>query len=242
MVHRRAGFQPLGRHVRQRPQLAARLGELRGAHLRGEPEVDEHRAPIGRQHEVRRLDVAVQNPVLVRVRERVRKVRHDARYRVGPTPRQQRRRGRRRRRSGEAAYDAREIVAGERAGIAAHELRQHAVGADAVDELHHQVRDAAILAHGVDRHDALVLEARDRLGLAAEALAAAGEEQKLRPHDLERHVAAQALLLGQEHHAHAAAADAALQTELTQPFGELARAGAGGREHAHALEHVAAAA
>src|SRR5204863_7967561 len=82
------------------------------------------------------------------------------------------------------------------------------------------VRHAAVLADGVDRHDAGMLQARDRLGLAPEAFARAREVELLGPDQFERDVAAQALLARAEHDAHAADAEAFEQTEIAQALGK----------------------
>ncbi|MFO0006572.1 MAG: hypothetical protein ACK559_36195, partial [bacterium] len=60
----------------------------------------------------------------------------------------------------------------------------------AVDQFHRQPRHAGVFAGGMHRHDRRVLQARDRVDLAAEAFLGAGEEQVLSAHQLQRDGAA----------------------------------------------------
>ena len=107
-----------------------------------------------------------------------------------------------------------------RAGIAQLlQLGQHRVQALALDELHHIIMRSLMLADAEDRHDVGVVQPRGRAGLALEAADLLGVGERPGGQHLERHAAAERLLLGLVHDAHAAAAHLAQQAELAQPAG-----------------------
>ena len=64
----RAARERLGRHVAGRPDA---LGRALGGEVARDPEVDEHDAALGREHQVLRLDVAVDRLLLVHVAQRL---------------------------------------------------------------------------------------------------------------------------------------------------------------------------
>jgi hypothetical protein len=66
-------------HVDGRADERAGFGQRRGLLRAREPEVRDHRFVLVREDQVRRLDVAVDDPVLVRVEQRPRRSRDDAR-------------------------------------------------------------------------------------------------------------------------------------------------------------------
>jgi hypothetical protein len=90
----------------------------------------------------------------------------------------------------------------------------------AVHELHREPGDAPLLAPREHRYDARVTQPRHSRDLAPEAFARPAEVQQLRPDELERDLPLQRGLLGAEHHAHAAAAEARQQAELPEALRE----------------------
>ena len=86
--------------------------------------------------------------------------------------------------------------------------------------LHREVGQALVLPDGVNRDDAGVLQARDGLGFAVEALERAGEVELAGAQQLERHLATEADLLGQPDHTHSAAADALEEAKVAELLGE----------------------
>ncbi len=87
----------------------------------------------------------------------------------------------------------------------------------ALDELHRVVGHLAVAADLVDRHDVGVVQPRRRLRLAAEPFQGQAVFRNLAGQDLERHLAAQADLLGLVDHPHAAPADLAEDAVIAQP-------------------------
>ena len=75
------------------------------------------------------------------------------------------------------------------------------------DVLHHQVRQAVGLVHGMDGDDVIVRDGGGGLGLAQEAFAGDAAGGQLRGQHLDGHDAMQRRIERFEHHAHAAAAD-----------------------------------
>jgi hypothetical protein len=76
--------------------------------------------------------------------------------------------------------------------------------------------DAPVTAHRVDRHEVLVVQARDRLGLVLEALQVLGIQGRRERQHLEGHAPAQRELFGLVDHSHAAAPDLAYDAEVPQ--------------------------
>jgi hypothetical protein len=97
----------------------------------------------------------------------------------------------------------------------------------AVEERHHHVRPAAVLADVQDRDDVVVVELGGGAGLAQEPLAvdSAGGERRLER--LDRDLAAEPRVLGEVHRAHPALAELAEHEVLADPRRE--RVGAGVR-------------
>ena len=77
----------------------------------------------------------------------------------------------------------------------------------AVQQLHGQVRRAAVLAHLVDRDDMVVLDRRRRPSLAQEPCPRRLAGRLRRLHHLQRHAPLELRVDGLQHHAHAAAAE-----------------------------------
>ena len=92
------------------------------------------------------------------------------------------------------------------------DLRQAA----ALDELHRVVMNVAVAANGEDRHDVGMVQPRDGLGFAAEALHRLKVGHGREPQHLERHFALERRLLGLVDNPHAAAADLTDDAELAQ--------------------------
>ena len=161
----------LRRHVARRPHEVpggSERGEIVGGH---EAEVEEDRRPVAPQHHVLRLQVAMQDPLIVGglhgVRERARDL-------GGASP-------------GFGSRDRRERLA--------------------LDEVHHDVGRAVLDARLVDGDDVLVLEPREGLHLATEALhrSRPGERCERKQLDGVRSPAVLPLV----HDAHASASDLA---------------------------------
>ena len=98
--------------------------------------------------------------------------------------------------------------------------RERLVQRSAAQQFHREERDAALLADGVDRHDARVVQPRDDLDLAAEPFAGAGEEQLVGADDLQCHLASERLLHRGVDDPHAAGAQFAQQAEVAESFGD----------------------
>jgi hypothetical protein len=73
----------------------------------------------------------------------------------------------------------------------------------ALQELHGQIRNAAVLANLEDGDDVFVVDARTRLGLAQEAPACGSARQHSRPHDLQGHETRELKVFGLKDHTHA---------------------------------------
>ena len=95
---------------------------------------------------------------------------------------------------------------------------EHGVQRQSADELHDVEVGALMLADPEDRDDVGVVQPRGGLGLALEPDEELGVEQPVVAQHLQRHAAAQRLLLGLVDDPHPAAADLAEQTEVAQPF------------------------
>jgi hypothetical protein len=80
---------------------------------------------------------------------------------------------------------------------------------------------AALLLDGVQGHDVRVVEGGDGLRLALEALQAVGVGGHLRRKDLQRHLAVELRVLGQEDGSHAALADLALDAIVREALSGL---------------------
>ena len=110
------------------------------------------------------------------------------------------------------------------------ELGQNVVQPDALDVLHYVVVIAVVMSHTEDRHDVGVVQPGGRLGLALESLQLLRFEEQLPGQHLDRHPAAQRLLLGLVDDPHPAPADLANDAKIAQPFdpGRAERSGAVG--------------
>jgi hypothetical protein len=196
---RAAAGQLLGRHVRRRAEDVAGLRQRPqvGLLVPREPEVEQDRRPVPSDEDVPGLHVAVDDTRLVR---RVERARH-ALEEVEHAPHLERGPGREGR------------VDGGRRPVAARGLVRARFGQDlrervALDEAHRDVGRVAFDVRVEDAADAGVLEARDHLGLAAEAPAAlVGREVEARREHLERDAARDPRVLRQEDGALAAATD-----------------------------------
>ena len=76
--------------------------------------------------------------------------------------------------------------------------------------------DAALAAHGIDRHDVRVVELRRGQGLGLEPAELGRVHRRRERQHLERHTAVQRALHGLVDHAHAAAADLRDEAEVAQ--------------------------
>ena len=90
-VHGRAG-DLFGRHVVRRPEKLARRGQIRRSDL-GDPEIRDLHLAVGRDHDVRRLDVAMDDSLAVSVVERLGDLPDDVGDLVGGELRSSRRAG-----------------------------------------------------------------------------------------------------------------------------------------------------
>jgi hypothetical protein len=93
---------------------------------------------------------------------------------------------------------------------------------EAVDVLHHEVRQPLRLRDGVDGNHVLVDDGGRRLGLASEPLAGGAAGRQLRGQHLDRDDAVQRLVERLEHHRHAAPADH-FEDFVVVEFAELPR-------------------
>jgi hypothetical protein len=93
----------------------------------------------------------------------------------------------------------------------------------AAEQRHRQERHPPVLIDLVHRDDVVVLDGRDRLGLAHEAPAGVLVRGQLRPDHLERDVPLEAQVLGQEDDAHAAGPQPLQDAVIPQPA-DLVRA------------------
>ncbi len=190
-----------GAHVVRRAGDVARARDRALRLVAREPEVNELHVAGGIEQEVRGLDVAVHDAVLVRVLERVCGVARNVGYRSEIIP-------------GLAGGQLRrdDALLFERFAQP-HELNREVVP---LDELHRKVIGARELADGEHRHDARMLELRDRARLAQEALDLARRQGQARRQHLDRHASAERALPGLEDHAHAAASDLRQEIEVTE--------------------------
>src|SRR5262249_17293587 len=105
------------------------------------------------------------------------------------------------------------------------DLVQDRVEAQARDESHHVVVLPLRLAHAEDRHDVGVVQPRRRPRLAVEPEQVPGIPQAVPRQDLQGHAAAQRLLFGLVHHAHAAPAHLPHDSVVPQPLRRAATPG-----------------
>ena len=190
----------LGGHVRNRPNHGSLGGDWRGLRDRlvpgdflgnlGQPEVEHLHATVPGEHHVGRLEVAVDDALVV-----------GGGQRIG---------------DGDAA------VKDPRQG--------KAVGGDdlvqalAFDQFHREKAHAGVFLHGIERDDVRMVQARDRLRFALEALEAGGVGGHVGGKDLEGNVAVEARVAGAVHLAHPSGADEGVDFVRTEP-------GAGGKGH-----------
>ena len=205
------GRELFRRHVGRGADEVPRPGQRRelGLAVHGEPEVEDHRRAVRRDHDVPGLDVAVDDPLAVGHVEGAGGVfdlthhAHDlgVRRRI---PRPRRGRG---------------LIIGDGTGARIHRLRRRSVVPDlapAVDlprqafalyELHRDVREPARSAGLVDRADPGMIEAGSGGGLALEADEAVEVEGELSGQDLQGDLAMETGVDGAEHLGLSAAAD-----------------------------------
>ena len=179
----------LRRRVLRRALEFAGARQPRLLQVARETEVEQHRAPLGRDAHVRRLHVAVHDAGRMRALESARDV-------AAPP---------------DEGRD-RQLFAAPRRFV--QDLVQPAAG----DELHREVADAALLACRVQGDDAFVTQASDGQGLAVEARRESGAGPRSGAQDLEGNEPLQRALLGQVHDAHAALAEPADQAESADAF------------------------
>ena len=162
-------------HVLRRAHADAGLGLLRRAQHLGDAEVRDDGTAVAREHDVRRLHVAVDDPEGVRVREGVRDLGDDPRHlaRREPLP-----------------------VLGE--------LDEPVPEGPTLEVLHRHEVAAVHVVEVEDLDDVGVAEARDGLGLTAEALEEVGILGEAGAHDLERDRALERGKVGLVHRGHAA--------------------------------------
>ncbi len=216
-----ASSDDLRRHVRQRTELGRRFREFLLSILQpGQPEVEESRPAVLAQDDVGRLDVAVQDAVVVRVDQGLRHLTQDLEAadhpvvgRVGT--------GLGRGCAGvfriAAIRDGLKDIEHSQAGrVAAAQVGNHPGERLTLHVVHAEERDPILLADAVDRDDPRVLQARNRLDLPSEPLATARTVELLGPHDLDRYLATELALLGEVDDAHAANAEAADQLEVAE--------------------------
>ena len=176
----------LRRHVVRRAGDLSSDGERRQTLLPRQTEVGQHRAPVRAHEHVRRLDVPVDHAVLVGVVESVRNLRDDTDHRLDVLP---------------AETGA---------------LRDQLVERLTLDVLHREVLGRTL---GPDREhvdDARVLEPARRGRLLAKPRERPRATGHIVEQDLEGHASIEGCLPGLVHHAHATAADLALQMEVAE--------------------------
>ncbi len=175
-------------HVARRPQQQAGHRQRGFLDALGQAEVGQPDHALGVQEEVGRLDVAVDDAALVRVRQRLRRLQAPA----GNRARLQR-------------------------GPLGPAFVQNRGQAFALDELHGVVVDAVLAADGEDGHDVRMVQAGDGLGLAPEALHRLGVGHGPEAQHLQGDLARQGKLLGLVDDTHAAAAHLAHDAKIPQP-------------------------
>ena len=204
--------------VRRAEKLTSdgRVGRSPVAH---EPEVEQVHGAGLRHHDVVRLDVTVNEAVVVRVLQRVRDRGDELRGLAGPT-----------------------LAAAEPEVGLVHSFVQRAP----LEVLHGEVVAAAPLADLVDRHDAGVLQAGGRRRLAPEAGDGGRRDGEVLVQQLERDLPAQRDLFCEVDRAHAAAAELAQDPVVAEHRADLrcrrAAALVGGpavRRREHRFEQVA---
>ena len=156
----------------------------------GQAEIEDFHPAAGGgvQPDVGRLDVAVDQPVLVR----------------------------RRQPPGDFPAQFQDLVHRQRSGFALL-LLEVILQRHALEQLHGQERHAAVLADLVDGDDVVVLDLGGGAGLAQEAFAGDLALGHLRQHGLEGDGALQLRVLGQEDHPHAALAQQLQDAVGTEP-------------------------
>ncbi len=199
-----AGLDLLRGHVGRRAEGLAGMGERRGVRLdiARETEIQDHGLPLVRHHDVAGLDVAVDDPVLVRVVQGMRRLLDEFERGEDVGPRARDREGRRRsglgirrRRRGGGARDV-EFEGRERRIIRG--TRDQPLGEGrALDEAHDEVGDAVLDAGVIDRADPGVIEARGRLRFAPEALEHPRSRRGEAGHDLDRDVPPEPRVFGE---------------------------------------------
>ncbi len=169
-AHRRGVRAVVARARAGRQHLLIRpSGGLGGVEGLGQPPVDDQRLAVAAEHDVARLQVAVEDPAAVRVADRLAD-RHEA---------------------------AEQLAQGERAlGRVAGRTLDGVEGVDgileriAADEPHGVARRAQVIrAHRIDRHDARVLEPARDLGLEQESASAVAVRRATGLEELERDMA-----------------------------------------------------
>ena len=108
-----------------------------------------------------------------------------------------------------------------RLGLGVHALEQAELADDvsqgaAIDKLHRVVMNAALGAHGMDRHDVRVMQERGSLRLGLEPLKLARVQRGGERQNLESDTTTQGKLLGLVNDAHATAADLPHDVEIAQ--------------------------
>ncbi len=183
----------LGRDVVGAADQVAGARQRRQPLLAHEPEVDQQRAAVAAQEDVRRLDVAVEDPALVRMVQRVRDLRE--------------------RRGGARAVDAPGRVDEAAA-------RDHVGERRPLDQLHREEPGAVAVADLLDVHDVVVAQAGRRIRFAQEALDRGGLQREVRLEDLERDELAAGATARPIDDTHPAAADLAFDHEIAEdaPF------------------------
>jgi hypothetical protein len=198
-----------------------------------EAEVEHHRLAVGRDDDVRRLQVAVHDAALVHVHHRLRDLQHEAHARL-PVAGHERARGSTAGPQFVAEGAAQRVAAGPRRILAVDD-REQLLERAALDVLHREPRLPVFVADREDRHDAGMLQPRDRLDFALEALARGRRQQQFGAHDLQRDLALQARLFGDVDDAHAAGPELAQHAELAEAL-RLDRRRRRRRQHAHAAQ------
>ena len=192
--------------------------------------IDRSRAAIGRlgqcggmravDHDVRRLEVAVQHAVTVSVVDGNGCLAHQMEACFGPAAAELHVDRLRASRGAVLVQHLDDIGSGQilhRSLVhRGDDLRHRA----AFDVLHGEVRNPSRLAHRVNRDDPGVLQANNRFDLALKTRAGAREVQQLGANQLQRDIAADALLVSQVDHAHAARPQLAEQPEITESLGK----------------------
>ena len=185
-------LERLGGEITQRADHVAGIRQVVAARQLRQAEVGDPGDLVLVDQDVRRLDVAVQDALVVRVIEGLRRLDADP-------------------------GDESPVVGAVRRAVAPPGL-EHPVEALAPDVLHRVIRQPVVLAGREDRHDVGVVELSDGLRLALEPLAALGVEQPVPGDDLEGDVAAERLLDRFINDPHAAAAQLADDPVLVQPL------------------------